>query len=95
MIKNRYFSIYTSNSNLNYYRFAICISTKVGNAVVRNKKKRQVKDIIDKSNLIFKTSTDYVIIIKKPVNELNYVQIKENLVNLLKQAIRLGDKNEK
>lgn len=93
--KNKYFSIYIGKNNLNYYRFAICVSTKIGNAVTRNKRKRQVKDIIDKSNLIFKTSIDYVIIIKKPINELNYIEIRESLINLLKEAIRLGEENEK
>lgn len=85
--KNKYFSIYKSKNKLNYNRFAVCVSTKIGNAVIRNKKKRQVKDIIDKSNLIFKSCEDYVIIIRKQINELNYEQMKESLVDLFKGVL--------
>ena len=67
--------------------FAICVSKKLGNAVTRNKLKRQVKDIIDKSNLIFKSSNDYVIILKKEINELNYEQIKVSLINLISKIL--------
>ena len=87
VIKNKYFSIYNAKNNLNKYRFAICISTKIGNAVERNKVKRQIKDIIDKSNLMFKSSCDYVIIIKKEINELNYVEKKENLIELISKIL--------
>ncbi len=86
-IKNKYFSIYSGKNNLNKYRFAICISTKIGNAVERNKVKRQIKDIIDKSNLIFNSSYDYVIIIKKEINELNYQEKKENLIKLFTKML--------
>lgn len=86
-VRNRYFNIYTSDNNLNKIRFAICVSKKLGNAVTRNKLKRQVKDIIDKSNLIFKTSNDYVIILKKEINELNYEQIKISLIDLISKLL--------
>lgn len=84
-VRNRYFNIYFSSNDFNYHRFAVCVSTKIGNAVTRNKVKRQVKDIIDKSNLVFKTNVDYVIIIKKEINEIKFNDIKTNLINLLKK----------
>ena len=85
--KNRYFYIYKDNNNLNIHRFAICVSKKIGNAVTRNKVKRQVKDIIDKSNFIFKNNNDYVIILRREINELSYEQIKENLMNLISKTL--------
>lgn len=85
--RNRYFNIYYLNNNLEHYRFAICVSKKIGNAVTRNKAKRRVKDIIDKSNLVFNSNTDYVIIIKKEINEIKYSEIKDILIELLKKVI--------
>ena len=85
--KNKYFYIYKDNNNLNIHRFAICVSKKIGNAVTRNKIKRQVKDIIDKSNFIFKNNNDYVIILRKEINTLNYNEIKENLTNLISKVL--------
>ena len=85
--KNKYFYIYKDNNNLTIHRFAICVSKKIGNAVTRNKIKRQVKDIIDKSNFIFKNNNDYVIILRKEINTLNYNEIKENLTNLISKVL--------
>ena len=83
-IYNRYYYIYNKeNSNNKYYRFCICVSKKLGNAVIRNKNKRQIKDIIDKSNLSFKSNMDYVIILRKDINMLNFDQKKEELLSLL------------
>ena len=42
------FYTYVLINNYNYNRYGIAISTKIGNAVIRNKYKRQIKDIIDK-----------------------------------------------
>ena len=87
MKKNKYFYIYKDRNNLKYHRFAICISKKVGNAVTRNKIKRQIKDIIDKSNLVFKSNNDYVIIIRNEINNINYIEIKENLITLISNML--------
>ena len=82
--KNRYFYIYNKENNLNKYRFAICVSKKIGNAVTRNKVKRQIKDILDKNKNLFSYQTDYVIIVRKEINSLNYSQISENLIDLFR-----------
>lgn len=87
MKKNKYFYIYKDRNNLNIHRFAICVSKKIGNAVTRNKIKRQIKDIIDKSNLVFKSNNDYVIIIRNEINNLNYNDIKENLIKLISDML--------
>ena len=87
MIKNKYFYIYKDRNNLNNYRFAICVSKKIGNAVNRNKIKRQIKDIIDKGNLVFNSNNDYVIIIRNEINNINYHEMKEKLISLISQII--------
>ncbi|MBR4830388.1 MAG: ribonuclease P protein component [Bacilli bacterium] len=84
-VYNRYYYIYNKEKNDNkYYRFCICVSKKLGNAVIRNKNKRQIKDIIDKSNLSFKRNMDYVIILRKDITSLDYEQKKDELLNILK-----------
>lgn len=83
-IKSKYAFLYTYDTKDNY-RFGICVSKKLGNAVVRNKLKRQVKDIIDKSKLHFK-SKDYIIILKKSAVGTEYLKLKEDLVKLLKKS---------
>ena len=50
----------------------------------RNKNKRQIKDIIDKSNLSFKRENDYVIILRKDITSLTYDQKRDELLSILK-----------
>lgn len=91
--KNKYYYIYKDKNEENKYRFCICVSKKIGNAVVRNKNKRQIKDIIDKSKIGFSPNTDYVIILTKEINNIDFQLKKENLIDLLKKAE--GENNEK
>ena len=88
LIKNKFFFIYYKERDPKYYRFCICVSKKLGNAVVRNKNKRQIKDIIDKSNLVFESNMDYVIILRKGILNLNYNQMREQLINIIKENIK-------
>ena len=87
MVKNKYVYIYKDSNNLNNHRFAICVSKKIGNAVIRNKIKRQIKDIIDKSNLVFNSHNDYVIIVRNEIKNLKYEEMKENLLNLISKIV--------
>lgn len=91
--RNKYYYIYKEKNNLLRHRFCICVSKKIGNAVVRNKNKRQIKDIIDKSNLGFSSSMDYVIILSKEINNIDFHEKKKYLIELLKQVE--GEINEK
>ena len=83
-------NIFYQNNKLENNRYCISVSKKIGKAVIRNKIKRQLKDILMKNKLCF--NKDYVIIIRKRLLELNYQQIETNLINLIK---KIGDNNEK
>lgn len=86
-VKNKYYYIYYKDNNYDKYRFCICVSKKLGNAVNRNKIKRQVKDIIDKSNLVFKRNVDYVIIISKEINNIEFNKRREYLIELISKIV--------
>ena len=66
-IKNQHFVIYFIDSNFNYSRFGIAISTKFGKANVRNYYKRIIRNMIDLNKNSFKNNTDYI---KYKYNEL-------------------------
>lgn len=86
-VKNKYYYIYYKDNSYDKYRFCICVSKKLGNAVNRNKIKRQVKDIIDKSNLVFKRNVDYVIIISKEINNIEFNKRREYLIELISKIV--------
>lgn len=83
-IFSKYCYIYIKDNGLNVYRFGICVSKKIGNAVTRNKIKRRVKDIIDKSKLQFKNK-DYIIVLKKSASSVKYLDLKSDLEEVFKK----------
>lgn len=94
-ILTKYFNIYyvEKNSLINNLRFGITISKKIEKlAVVRNKIKRQIKEIIIK-NQFLKTleKKDIVILVKRDFLNLSYEE-KEKL--LIKELNKLKVKNE-
>lgn len=70
--KNKYLSIYIRKSNFDYPRFGISVPKKYGSAVERNKIKRQIKEIIDSNQILFKKSLDYIIIVKDGIKQKKY-----------------------
>lgn len=63
-VKNESYSIYYKDNKLDHYRFGISVSKKLGNAVQRNKYKRQVRFINDKYKKYYQNGMDYIIIIR-------------------------------
>ena len=80
--KNSYFVIYTLKNDLDHYRFGISVGKKVGNAVIRNKVKRQMRMINYKKN--YQNGMDYIIIIRSNYTNAVFSEIKisfENTIN--------------
>ncbi len=80
---NKYFVIYFRKNNYNFNRYCISVSKKIGKANVRNLYKRRIKDILMKNNINF--CKDYVIILRVNILNLNYEQIQNELINVLKE----------
>ena len=79
----KYFVIYFRKNNYNFNRYCISVSKKIGKANVRNLYKRRIKDILMKNNINF--CKDYVIILRVNILNLNYEQIQNELINVLKE----------
>lgn len=79
--QSKYFYLYVLKNSLNINRYGIAVSKKIGNAVVRNKYKRQIKDIIDKSS-IRNLGYDMVLISKLNIRMATYSYIGEDLIKL-------------
>lgn len=84
-IKNNYFVIYYKERNYNIPRFGLAVGKKLGNAVARNKIKRQVRTIIDDNKKFFNNNKDYIIMVKKQAINLKYNAMFNELSNLIKE----------
>lgn len=82
-IGNKYFLIFKMKKEEYKPHFGIAVGKKIGNAVVRNKFKRQIRNIVDKHKFLFKNYYNYIIMIKKDCVDVPYNLLEENLVDLL------------
>ena len=82
--RSPYFSIYTRKNNEDSNRYGISIPKKTGTAVVRNKVKRRIKNILDNNKKTIQKGWDYVIIVKKGILALTYLEIEKELLKLIR-----------
>lgn len=86
--------VYIERNNEKTYRFGISVSKKIGNAVVRNKLKRQIKSIIDTKD--YQNSFNCIIILKRGILNKSYKEMENNLLTAFsKLNIFKEDNSEK
>lgn len=85
-LKNKYFTIYIRKKESSSPLFGLAISKKVGNAVVRNKLKRQLRAIIDQNKDIFSNACDYIIMIRKECVNTSFQELEKKLIQLIKET---------
>ena len=83
--KNDYFVLYSSTKDEEKINYGIAIGKKVGNAVTRNKLKRQTRAIIDNNRKLFENYHNYIIMIRKSCSYSKYNELEKALVDLLKK----------
>ncbi|MBD8071236.1 ribonuclease P protein component [Bacillus sp. PS06] len=84
---NRQFVVYVlEKQDVNHFRIGLSVSKKIGNAVVRNRIKRLIRQFFLEHKDVVDQHKDYVIIARKPVAEMDYVEVKGSLQHVLKRA---------
>lgn len=83
--KNEYFVIYNIESDKEKINYGIAISKKVGNAVTRNRLKRQIRSIIDSNRNLFKNQYNYIIMIRKSCVDQKYQVLETAFKELIEK----------
>ncbi len=86
------FLIYYLKSNNERPKFGIAVSKKIGNAVVRNKLKRQYRNIIDQNKILFSNNYNYIIMIKKASLSLPFSELSSEFGETLEKVDYEKDK---
>ena len=87
VFKNKFLSLRVAKNNLPEARFGFVVSKKISQkAVVRNKIRRRLSDIIHKNIKKIKTGTDVVFIAVPGIEKNNFSEIKEATENILIKA---------
>lgn len=82
---NLIFTIYNKERKKDFPRFGVSLSKNFGNAVHRNRYKRILREIIRNNQKKFENKFDYIIIMKKTGDGLEYKEIEKNLLALIHQ----------
>ena len=86
-LANKCFIIYQTKNDIGHGRVGISVSKKLGNAVVRNKIKRQVRMLIQET-FNFYESFDYVVIVRNNFLNNDYIINKMELEKLYKRFLK-------
>ena len=77
------FTLLNAPAQQDFGRILIIIPKKIGNAPIRNKIRRQLKAIFLEKK-IFQNQFDWAIIIKKPIRQLSFNELKNILNNVMR-----------
>ncbi len=94
-VANRQFVVYfLHNKGLERFRVGLSVSKKIGNAVVRNRVKRYLREVIRLNQDQITSGWDFIIIARNPTSEMDYGDFKNNLQHALKIARLFKGKNK-
>lgn len=86
-VANRQFIFYQlDKEDQKYFRVGLSVSKKLGNAVVRNRIKRYMRQVITEEKEYISKGKDYVIIAREPCVEMAYIDFKKSFIHVLKKA---------
>lgn len=79
-----HFIIYYVNNNKTYSRLGLTVSKKIGNAVLRNRIKRYLRDFFRNNKNLFEDSKDFSIIARKNIIFISHENLNFALSSVLK-----------
>lgn len=82
---NRKFVVYQLKREQAHFRLGLSVSKKLGNAVVRNRIKRKIRHAVMEFSPAL-APVDFVVIARKGVEELDFQEVRKNLLHVLKLA---------
>lgn len=89
---NRNLILYVKKNDLGYTRVGYSITTKIGNSVVRNKIRRQMKEIYRLNFHLVKNNYDLIFIPKKNVVDISYKKLESAMIHIMSLAKLLKKK---
>ncbi len=85
---NSEFRIVICKNSLGYCRLGLAVNRRVGNAVVRNRTKRRIRELFRRNRERLPRSTDIVVIPQPAAASLTFARFRERFFHLLEKAGR-------
>jgi len=84
---NHQFVVYWFNKpEIERFRLGISASKKIGNAVVRNRMRRLIKEIVRKNEARIIDHVDMVFIVRKGAVQMSFQEMEKSILHVLKKA---------
>ena len=85
-ITGKYIIVFIKENNLAHNRFGIVTSKKIGNAVIRNRAKRQLREVIRKNLQLIRPGYNMVVIARFNIKEVIFDLIEKDYLRIMKKA---------
>ena len=84
---NSQFVVYWSKRpETELFRMGVSVSKKLGNAVVRNRMRRVVKELVRLNAPQIEERTDFILIVRKPAIDMKTKELEKSLLHVLRKA---------
>mgnify|MGYP006354827143 CR=1 FL=1 len=90
--KYKDYIFYLEKNTEEVFKFGLSVGKKIGNAVRRNKVKRQLKSIISQKD--YQNNFNCIIIVGKGVNGKTFEEMKENLLTAFENLCIMKEKHD-
>ena len=84
---------YKAQPQQDFFRLGVSVSKKLGNAVVRNRIRRLLKEIVRLHAARIPGGYDLILIARKPAAEMSYLEMEKSVLHVLKRASLLARKD--
>ncbi|MFS0673792.1 ribonuclease P protein component [Ornithinibacillus sp. 179-J 7C1 HS] len=74
---------YMKKKDQEHFRVGLSVGKKVGNAVLRNRIKRYLRQAFHELEKDIDSSLDIIIIARQPTKDMNFFEVKKSLTHLL------------
>ena len=81
---NQSYIIHSKQNELDYDKYGISVSKKLGNAVFRNKYKRKIRSIVDNYKKMYINHEDYIIILRRGAVDKSFQDLEKDFLALMK-----------
>ncbi len=78
--------VFLSENQMDHNRFGIVTSKKIGNAVIRNRAKRQIREAIRKNLHQMQSGYNIVVVARYNIKNIKFELIEKDFLKLLRKA---------